>query len=331
MGRTAYDFWLYGRISLQTYVKRFELPIPALRNRELEGTFTLPAVDDRFTKNYGNRNLNVRHERGRCLETIHSIGYEIEHLVRPWTKANISSTPDPSDALIYSETANYTLPQTLPPFYIESPSDLDNMFSWLVLAIITATRAMHRIDRRWMTFLCESPVHADLDQNIFRYVVWKNQGEKLTAVRDSVVLAYETPYTLTQREMQEFVECGAFPVYDNLNVENLQSKHRLWGKIWDTCQTETCDWFILTNYTHWVFGAFSSGGRAAFVSSVIPYQNDAKSPTILEWILFWLSSAGGKGYKIPTIAEPVTTMWDFHNLQMPVKQAPTGSSLYSGI
>jgi len=83
MGRTAQDFEHYAKSDFRAYIKNFELPDPEIREPSMNGTFVLPAVDVRFTKNHQNSKLDVQHEVWRCLETIHDLGPQVTRLVRP--------------------------------------------------------------------------------------------------------------------------------------------------------------------------------------------------------------------------------------------------------
>lgn len=86
--------------------------------------------------------------------------------------------------------------------------------------------------------------------------------------------------------------------------------------MWDQCFSNDCRWFVVSTYTHWVFGVFSNGemhvyGKQTcmaytrmpdwmdvFVSPL--YKHDSCNPTVLEIIAFWVISAmGGEGGWVP--------------------------------
>lgn len=78
------------------------------------------------------------------------------------------------------------------------------------------------------------------------------------------------------------------------------------AQLWDICKQKNTRWFILTNYTDWVFGCFSRGQLSilrlvldinakflgwtrGFVTEVT--TADAKNPTVLQCLLYWLTSS----------------------------------------
>ncbi|KDQ51205.1 hypothetical protein JAAARDRAFT_140630 [Jaapia argillacea MUCL 33604] len=60
-------------------------------------------------------------------------------------------------------------------------------------------------------------------------------------------------------------------------------------QIWDVCVQKESSFFVLTNYNEWVFGSFSDNWRQARVT--LPKSYNAASPTILECLVYWISSA----------------------------------------
>ncbi|KAI0027905.1 hypothetical protein K488DRAFT_24099, partial [Vararia minispora EC-137] len=67
------------------------------------------------------------------------------------------------------------------------------------------------------------------------------------------------------------------------------AKHRVWAHIYDTCAARGAQYFVLTNYTQWVFGAFSPGLTRAWVCAT-PYFDD-RDPGVLELLLYWIATA----------------------------------------
>ncbi|KAJ7063273.1 hypothetical protein C8F01DRAFT_69063 [Mycena amicta] len=127
--------------------------------------------------------------------------------------------------------------------------------------------------------------------------------------RRSIVVAFQPPWILSSADIHEFAKCRSFPPYVGVGhayPTELDSKQRLWAKIWDTCVSNHTPWFVLTSYNHWVFGVFSSAWTAAFVSEVCEFSSF--SPTVLEWLTFWVASAMRlKGWRrLPKVPEPVT-------------------------
>ncbi|KAF8741008.1 hypothetical protein AX14_006212 [Amanita brunnescens Koide BX004] len=195
------------------------------------------------------------------------------------------------------------------------------MASWLDnLPLMTAQRALHLIhppSRHWQWNLTLDVT--TMDREIFQYFTWTLQGDpqvlaqaddsvKRKIGRFSMVLAFQPPWILSYQDLKEFSDCRSFPPYllpGNAFSTPLESKDRLWAKLWDICVERRTPWFVLTSYHHWVFGAFSRGWTTAFVTRI--YEHEYFSPTIVECLTYWVASALHiRGtWRIPEVSEPL--------------------------
>lgn len=122
-----------------------------------------------------------------------------------------------------------------------------------------------------------------------------------------MLVAIQPPWIATQRDLEEFANSREFPPFmvpgDTFPEALPESKDRLWAKLWDCCAREKIHYFVVTSYTHWVFGVFTPGYSAAFTSPAIPHNNTV--PTIVEMLTFWTISAMGieGGYKPRHVSE----------------------------
>ncbi|KAF7363420.1 Microtubule associated protein [Mycena sanguinolenta] len=205
----------------------------------------------------------------------------------------------------------------IPPHHERRPTDIMRLSPWLDnLPLMTVQRVMHLLfpaTRPWGFFLCDEN---DQDRKLFQYFMWSlpppedglapQTGNDIG--RKSIVVAFQPPWILSEQDLKEFSKCQSFPPFripGNAFPTPLESKERLWGKIWDTCVSRNTPWFVLTSYNHWVFGAFSEAWTVAFVTPTFAY--DAVCPSVMEWLMFWVASAmrlkGCRG--IPKVPEPV--------------------------
>ncbi|KDR81585.1 hypothetical protein GALMADRAFT_239626 [Galerina marginata CBS 339.88] len=298
MGRSAYDFDTYATRDLRTYLRRFELPKPPPCD-QLD-MFHLPTTTI-YSKSHENNRLGLRLGKWKKLENMYSIMVE-NNSITGWLNRNIPVKP--SFQTDSRTDVRYCLPEKLGSLYSHKPSEMSAVLSWLHLPLVTATRVLHSTAlgiQHWQFI----PAPAD-DNSLFRYIRWQPPFE-----RGSLVVAYQTPFTLNEQDLREFIECTSFPDFDMVTNNKLEAKYRLWAKIWDACN-HSCNhaerkWFVVTTYTHWVFGAFSAGGTVAFVSPILQYSN--ASPTILEWITYWVASSMAipGAFALPQVDEPIPT------------------------
>ncbi|CAA7271722.1 unnamed protein product [Cyclocybe aegerita] len=282
MGRTPYDFETYGVRDLRKFLKSCELPRPdpcsAIDQLFILGTAPFPPNVNKSHKNH----ILARHEKWRTLENIKLFEREL--------------IADSMNSLDSNEDPQYILPGALPPLYTHAPTDMET------------TRGFGFYPGP----ICEG------DNQLFRYTVWSPQNSipslEIPTMPAPLVVAYQPPHILTQKDLEEFASCEAFPPFYVLGA-HLASKHRLWakaGRIWDICQLNKTSYFVLTSYTHWIFGTFSPGMRVGFISPIYLYNTAAPNPTLLETFIYWLcTSLSIPGtFTRPLVDEPIFAMED---------------------
>ncbi|KAN0133751.1 hypothetical protein V8E53_008475 [Lactarius tabidus] len=257
-----------------------------------------------------NIGLTTRPERYRRLEFMcQDLGIDVEADVPNYISQVVPGHPlkevdyDPEIGNAISVPCNpaFDIPQ--PPMY--PPTDLDCFASWLVyLPLKTVERAMHLVhhqSQRW-SFVHQN---GDMDDAHFKYYAWElapyipsTSGRKTT----TIVMAMP-PWTLTPTDLQCFSACKEFPLFNESGRIRLKDDERIWGKLYDICQSRNSPYFVVTNYYGWVFGVFSKGWSTAFVGKVQKYTDH--TPTILEHLLYWLSSSMNEPgtYRRPEVPE----------------------------
>ncbi|KAJ3517155.1 hypothetical protein NLJ89_g690 [Agrocybe chaxingu] len=309
MGRTPYDFETYGVRDLRKFLKSCELPHPdpcsAIDQLFILGTAPFPPNVNKSHKNH----ILARHEKWRTLENIKCI------LVHPGKFFEKELIADSMNSLDLNEDPRYILPGALPPLYTHAPTDMETLEEWLKLVLVTATRVVHTVYPRIRGFGFYPGPNLEGDNELFRYTVWSPQifipSLEIPTAPAPLVVAYQPPHVLTQKDLEEFASCEAFPPFYVLGG-HLASKHRLWAKIWDICQLNRASYFVLTSYTHWIFGTFSPGMRVGFISPIYLYNTAAPNPTLLETFIYWLcTSLSIPGtFTRPQVDEPISAMED---------------------
>lgn len=174
------------------------------------------------------------------------------------------------------------------------PENMAGMISWLKsFPLPIVQHVVHFLcpqSKGWRFILGND---CDGDESIFQYFTWSTMDlDSPMNARNSAIIAFQPPWILSEQDMREFSECRSFPPFRKLGNAfpiSLQSKERLWAKIWDLCVKRRTHWFVLTSYDNWVFGVFSTGWTAAFVTGV--YTFDMYNPTITEALTFWTVAA----------------------------------------
>ncbi|KAJ7582994.1 hypothetical protein C8J56DRAFT_791555 [Mycena floridula] len=183
----------------------------------------------------------------------------------------------------------------IPPTVMLKPESLEKVGAWIEnLPLTTAARAfalMHPDKPGWEF----TSVPGGKDGDIFRSFFWTLRDnprrtftpqEHIEIAKQSVVVAYQPPWILSDQDMFEFCSSQDYPSYDQQYSEPFTSKARLWGKIWDTCVTSQCYYFVLTSYNKWAFGKFSEGYKDAYVTEAFDFN--MQGPSIAELLLAWL-------------------------------------------
>ncbi|TFK76471.1 hypothetical protein BDN72DRAFT_237532 [Pluteus cervinus] len=264
--------------------------------------------------------LSVRSETWRRLENIHWFNESmLEQEIATWIDKNVPETPlgvQDSDDL----TGERLSIPCAPWFHIAGnierrPADIMRLAPWLDnLPLMTAQRMMHLVipeSQEWGFTLSHED---EVDKQIFQHFLWSRPipEEELEEGRDrtegSMIVAFQPPWILSDDDFTEFVNCKTFPpcyIYGNAFSTTLDSKERLWAKIWDLCVRRNTHWFVITTYNQWAFGVFSAGWTSVFISTIYPF--DLHGPTILECLVYWVASAmhiPGAG-ELPQVPEPI--------------------------
>ncbi|THH18141.1 hypothetical protein EW146_g2779 [Bondarzewia mesenterica] len=295
---------LQGTDNLRHYLSAATLPLMTF------GT-NAPAIPSAHHKSHLNR-LSTRPEKGRRLTSMFCFKQsDLNASIQRFMHANVTDTSlhiDDEDL----ETAErlsiscrgYDISSALPM----PTDDLDRFAAWCdSLPFQTIQRAMHLVyaeSRPW----CMTKEKGDIDDDILRCFTWSRPPPR-TDIRGepgmtSVVLVVQPPWVLSDRDLERFVECHSFPLFRDEWTRAMHSKERIWGKIYDMCIAKGCPWFVLSNYSGWVFGVFSKGWTRAFVTSVQSYNST--HPSVLSYLFFWISSSmeAPGAFAIPEVPEP---------------------------
>ncbi|KAG9318457.1 hypothetical protein JVU11DRAFT_548 [Chiua virens] len=256
--------------------------------------------------------LNVRPERYRKLRLVHTIKATLfSDIISDWAEEFV-----PCDSLGVNDEDERTGERlTIPcePFCSITPlplaraEDIERVFVWFDMFPLESIRRILNLlypdSNSWKFLPCEEgPVLKTLTCSHVQ-----TDRAKPTFTQHALCLFLMPPWVLPAKDLQEFARGQSFPDRSSLNSlsyeehNTFQDKEWLWSKIWDTCISSDCPWFIVTTYTHWTFGVFSAGWSASFVSPI--YAFDSYTPTILEVLAFWLISAMGYsgGFVVPEI------------------------------
>ncbi|KIK59898.1 hypothetical protein GYMLUDRAFT_44383 [Collybiopsis luxurians FD-317 M1] len=253
-------------------------------------------------------NLQVRPEAWRRLENIYSLAnFGLEEIITAWIdvylpEASLGLDDRDEDT---GETLSIPCPGTdFDIAYQEErrPSDINRLAPWIDnLALMTVQRIIHLLHPNTHVWSFSLVEERDLDRKILRSYLWTvpeyvmeglAEDDRKSIQYSSVIVAFQPPWVLSKQDIKEFANCRAFPPFrkpGNAFPTPLNSTHRIWAKIFDMCVAKNTPWFVLTSYTHWTFGMFSTGWTAAFISGV--YEYSASSPTIAECLTFWIASA----------------------------------------
>ncbi|KAF5391435.1 hypothetical protein D9757_001914 [Collybiopsis confluens] len=305
-----------GTDNLKCYVREAVLP------RMINDRFAPPMPPDGHKSHLNN--LTVRPESWRRLENIYSLAnYGLEEIITAWIDVYLPEDSMGLDDMDVDSGETLSIPCPGTDFDIayreeRRPSDISRLAPWIDnLALMTVQRIIHLLHPDTHTWSFELMEERDLDRKILRYYMWTvpedviervSEEHRRSIQKSSVVVAFQPPWVLSTQDIKEFASCSSFPPFiqpGNAYPTQLNSTHRLWAKIFDLCVTRNTPWFILTSYTHWTFGLFSTGWTAAFISGV--YEYDANSPTILECLTFWIASAMriARALQFPKVPEPV--------------------------
>ncbi|KAH6918607.1 hypothetical protein BKA70DRAFT_21694 [Coprinopsis sp. MPI-PUGE-AT-0042] len=118
-----------------------------------------------------------------------------------------------------------------------------------------------------------------------------------SSTRNGVLVIIQPPWVLSSPVLFDFVHTHSLPGFFTVNpigvrpASAYQDHHRLWAKVYDSCVLNKTRFFVLSSYSHWVFGSFSPGYTTAYVSGV--YSSSENEPSVMELLTFWVASSMG--------------------------------------
>lgn len=251
--------------------------------------------------------LGVRPRRYRRLEAVHPIDVELlGDMVFGWTEAYTPSTPlgvhDEDERTGERFTVSCKPCFSIPSLPLGRANDMERVSTWIDnFPLESVLRTMHLLypeSRSFRFSFCDE----SSAQSSFRKLSWSEismtDSSRSKCVNDTLSLFSFAPWVLSEEELQGFVRPQRFPQQrraqacsSELKRYPFQEREWLWSKVWDSCFSSDCRWFVVTTYKHWVFGVFSPNWTDVFVSPL--YRYDSCDPTILELLLFWVASAMG--------------------------------------
>ncbi|KAF9227950.1 hypothetical protein BS17DRAFT_806237 [Gyrodon lividus] len=253
--------------------------------------------------------LNLHPERYRKLKLVHTIDATLfSDIVSDWMEEFV-----PCESLGVGDEDKSTGERlTVPcePFFsvpllpLARAEDIERVFLWVdMFPLESIRRVLHLLYpelNSWKLIPCE-------EGPLLKTLTWsqsRTDCRKTEPVRHLMVLFLIPPWILSSKELQEFARGQPFLDRSQASGRHpdgtlFRGQEWLWSKVWDSCVSRNCPWFIVSTYTNWVFGVFSTGWTASFVSPVFAF--DCHVPTILELLLFWLISAMGfpGGWVVP--------------------------------
>ncbi|KAJ7303645.1 hypothetical protein DFH08DRAFT_722000 [Mycena albidolilacea] len=215
----------------------------------------------------------------------------------------------------------------IPPHVGQRPTDIMRIPRIDNLPLMTVQRTLYLLffqdTANWSFSL------VDTGRKVFQYFLWSFSGSGKPTMygaalvpvpRDLLIVLFQPPWVLSEQDIHEFWRFNSslsFPHFSAtsgpVHVAALQSRERLWGKIWNIYAINKTRWSVLTSYDRWVFGIFSEGLGLGFTlllkrrirASAFPA--DARGPTILEFLVFWVACAMRLpgGCRIPNVGFPV--------------------------
>ncbi|KAG0707792.1 hypothetical protein DFH29DRAFT_597859 [Suillus ampliporus] len=257
--------------------------------------------------------LHALPRRYRKLRAIHPLRLALfNEYCRDWTEDFVPCVSLGEEDEDKGTGERFTVP--CPPFYQVPPISLaradsfKRLFTWIdLLPLETVRRAVHLLypETKAWSFASDAD---DTDHTTFKCITWSRlvDHEDERHYRSAMSIFIQPPWVLSVCDLELFCKRQSFFGSSSPSTEIFHERpttlhERLWYKLWDCCITRSSPWFVVSTYTHWVFGVFSNGWTAAFVSPV--YSYDSHDPSVLQLLLFWLCSAMGfpGGWVVPEV------------------------------
>jgi hypothetical protein len=254
--------------------------------------------------------LHALPRRYRKLRAIHPLRLALlNEYCQDWTEDFVPCVSLGEEDEDRETGERFTVP--CPPFYqvpsisLARADSLKRLFTWIdLLPLETVRRAVHLLypETKAWSFASDAD---DPDHTIFKCITWSQlvDHDDERHCRNAMSIFIQPPWVLSVHDLELFCKRQSFfgssstPWHEHPTTPH----ERLWYKLWDCCITRSCPWFVVSTYTHWVFGVFSNGWTAAFVSPV--YSHNSHDPSVIQLLLFWLCSAMGLpgGWVVPEI------------------------------
>jgi hypothetical protein len=87
------------------------------------------------------------------------------------------------------------------------------------------------------------------------------------------------------------LQLPSLPDDDTPPESQLNSSHRVWANLLDTCKRHECPSFVLTTYQGWVFGSFSEDWTRVDISELKEF--DATEPRVMQALVYWVACSMG--------------------------------------
>ncbi|KAG2064635.1 hypothetical protein BDR04DRAFT_1034791 [Suillus decipiens] len=281
--------------------------------------------------------LHALPRRYRKLRAIHPLRLALfNEYCQDWTEDFVPCVSLGQEDEDKETGERFTVP--CPPFYqvpsisLARADSLKRLFTWIdLLPLETVRRAVHLLHPETKAWSFASDAD-DSDHTIFKCITWSQlvDHDDERHFRNAMCIFIQPPWVLSVRDLELFCKRQSFfgSSSTSWHERPITPHERLWCKVWDCCITRSCPWFVVSTYTHWVFGVFSNGWTAAFVSPV--YSHDSHEPSVLQLLLFWLCSAMGLpgGWVVPEVR--IEPAYPSHHLTASVFDlAVTDKSIFS--
>ncbi|KAF9052612.1 hypothetical protein BJ165DRAFT_779522 [Panaeolus papilionaceus] len=256
--------------------------------------------------------ISIGFDRSITLLTMERIK-ELKMLVNSWTQSCVRRQP--LDVELSSQIQFQTFSQERTPLTGQPEVDISRLESWIdelkKRAIEIVSYSFVDGMKWWFAPQNTRTAEYRRDCNVFRYSIYRrfldpraNHPDRASRDQRNMLFAYQAPCILSKADLDEFVTMSAYPTWDLINSDFRRdflnsSALRLWTKMWEVCRANEAHYFVISNYKNWVFGCYSPGFTAAYVSDVKSITDH--SPTVLGYLSFWMASAASfqGSYKSP--------------------------------
>ncbi|KAH7889719.1 hypothetical protein F5I97DRAFT_1846643 [Phlebopus sp. FC_14] len=241
------------------------------------------------------RFLEYHPRRWRKLRTINTIDLKLfSDMIFDWAQESVPCTSLGINDEDNISGERFTVPCepyfAIPFLPLGRARDIERLFSWIDnFPLETVKRALHLLYPEFKSWKFDHCYEAS-GQAVFKRLTW-SQSSHTVHQGHPLNLFLFAPWEVSMKDIQQFANLQAFAPQSTASTRAARDSvcHALWDKVWDSCVSGNSPWFIVSTYTDWVFGVFSAGWTASFVSPVFHY--DSHGPTVLEVLLFWLVSA----------------------------------------